>query len=102
MYDRNHYFGLGPILKPKLKMADTFGRVPYLAKTTFQREKVSGKKIGSDTGTETGPWFLFPIWKPHFGCTLVHSDLNEQNLFHSTTDAPLGVPGMSKNWDDQT
>jgi hypothetical protein len=24
VYDRNHYFGLGPILKPKL--ADTFGR----------------------------------------------------------------------------
>ena len=71
MYDQDLYFGLGPILKPKLKMADTFGRVPYLAKTTFQREKVSGKKIGSHTGTETGPWFLFLIWKPHFVRTLL-------------------------------
>ena len=26
MYDRNHYFGLGPISKPKPKLADTFGR----------------------------------------------------------------------------
>ena len=27
VYDRNHYFGLGPIPKPKPKLADTFG--PY-------------------------------------------------------------------------
>ena len=33
------------------------------------------------------------------GC---HSDLNDQNLFHSTIDAPPGVPGVSKNLDDQT
>ena len=46
MYDRNHYFGLGPIPK--------------------------------------------------------HSDLNDQNLFHSTIDAPPGVPGVSKNPDAQT
>ena len=26
-----------------------------------------------------------------------HSDLNDQNLFHSTIDAPQGVPGVSKN-----
>ena len=33
----------------------------------------------------------------------VHSDLNDQNLFHSTIDPPpLGVPGVSKNLDDQT
>ena len=25
-YDRNHYFGLGPIPKQKYKLADTFGR----------------------------------------------------------------------------
>ena len=31
-----------------------------------------------------------------------HSDLNDQNLFHSTIDAPPGVPGVSKNLDDQT
>ena len=31
-----------------------------------------------------------------------HSDLNDQNLFHSTIDAPPGVPGVSKNPDDQT
>ena len=26
VYDRNHYFGLGLIPKPKPKLADTFGR----------------------------------------------------------------------------
>ena len=26
VYDRNHYFGFGLILKPKPKLADTFGR----------------------------------------------------------------------------
>ena len=26
VYDRNHYFGFGPIPKPKLKLADTFAR----------------------------------------------------------------------------
>ena len=26
VYDRKHYFGLGPITKPKPKLADTFGR----------------------------------------------------------------------------
>ena len=31
-----------------------------------------------------------------------HSDLNDQNLFHSTIDAPPGVPGVSKNPDNQT
>ena len=25
VYDRNHYFGFGPIPKPKLKLVDTFG-----------------------------------------------------------------------------
>ena len=32
----------------------------------------------------------------------VHSDLNDQNLFHSTIDTPPGVPGVSKNPHDQT
>ena len=31
-----------------------------------------------------------------------HSDLNDQNLFHSTIDVPTGVPGVSKNPNDQT
>ena len=31
-----------------------------------------------------------------------HSDLNDQNLFHSTIDTPPGVPGMLKNPEDQT
>ena len=26
VYDRNHYFSLGPIPKPKPKLVDTFGR----------------------------------------------------------------------------
>ena len=33
---------------------------------------------------------------------LSHSDLNDQNLFHSTIDATPGVPGVSKNLNDQT
>ena len=33
---------------------------------------------------------------------IAHSDLNDQNSFHSTIDAPLGVPGVPKNPDDQT
>ena len=32
----------------------------------------------------------------------LHSDLNDQNLFHSTIDAPQVVPVVSKNPDDQT
>ena len=32
---------------------------------------VSEKKIGSDTDTETGSWFRFPIPKPVFGRTLL-------------------------------
>ena len=34
--------------------------------------------------------------------TCAHSDLNDQNLFHSTIDTPPGVPGVSKNPDNQT
>jgi hypothetical protein len=29
------------------------------------------KNFGSDTNTEIGPWFRFPIPKPGFGLTLV-------------------------------
>ena len=32
------------------------------------------KSFGSDTDTEIGPWFRFPISKPGFGRTLVHAD----------------------------
>ena len=34
--------------------------------------------------------------------TYPHSDLNDQNLLNSTIDAPPGVPGVSKNPDNQT
>ena len=27
VYDQNYYFGSGPILKPKPKLADTFGKI---------------------------------------------------------------------------
>jgi hypothetical protein len=36
VYDRNHYFGLGPIPKPKPKLADTVTDT----ETTFQRENL--------------------------------------------------------------
>ena len=32
----------------------------------------------------------------------LHSDLNDQNSFHSTIDVLPGVSGVSKNSDDQT
>ena len=32
----------------------------------------------------------------------MHSDLNDQNMFHSTIDTLPGVLGVSKNSDDQT
>ena len=31
-----------------------------------------------------------------------HSDLNDQNSFHSTIDMPPGMPGVSKNPEGQT
>ena len=31
-----------------------------------------------------------------------HSNLSDQNLFHSSIDVPPAVPGVSKNLDDQT
>ena len=34
--------------------------------------------------------------------SLVHSGINDQNSFHSTIDVPPGVPGVSKNPNDQT
>ena len=37
-----------------------------------------------------------------FTQTLLHSDLNDPKFFHSTIDAPPGVPGVSKNSEDQT
>ena len=33
---------------------------------------------------------------------IYHSDLNDQNSFHSTIDTHPGVPGVSKNPDNQT
>ena len=33
---------------------------------------------------------------------LYNSDLNDQNIFHSTIDVALGVSGVSKNPNDQT
>ena len=37
LYDRNHYFGLGPIPKPKPKLADIFSAD---TETTYQRENL--------------------------------------------------------------
>ena len=34
--------------------------------------------------------------------SLTHSDLNDQNLFHSTIDTAPGVPGVLKKEDNQT
>ena len=45
-------------IKKKLKF--------FEKKVRFRKEKIS-----SDTDTEIGPWFQFPIPKPGFGRTLV-------------------------------
>ena len=49
---------------------------------------------------------IIPKLQPHKLCSKAvkgrHSDLNDQILFHSTIDALPGVPGVSKNRDDQT
>ena len=42
VYDGNHYFDLGPILKPKPILADTFRRYRNRYRTTFQRENLMG------------------------------------------------------------
>ena len=41
-------------------------------------KKGFGKTIGSDTDTEIGPWFPFPIPKPGFGHTL--TDYENENV----------------------
>jgi hypothetical protein len=49
----------------------------------FEKKSFGFKKnfFGSDTDTEIGPWFRFPIPKPGFGCTLIHADIFEPHLF---------------------
>ena len=39
--------------------------------------------------------------KYDFGCEASHSDLKDQNLFHSTIDTSPGVPWVSKNPEGQ-
>ena len=46
VYDRYHYFGLGPIPKPKPKLADTFGRYRNRTKAIFQRENLVTNSMG--------------------------------------------------------
>ena len=47
-------------------------------------------------------WDFFPLNLGVLGGVHYHSDLNDQNLFHSTIDMSPRVPGVSKNPDDQT
>ena len=37
----------------------------------FLKFQFPKKSFGSNTDTEIGPWFRFPILKPGFGCTLI-------------------------------
>ena len=46
--------------------------------------------------------FFYRLWPHLIEPQYWHSDLNDQNLFRSTIDALIGVPGVSKNQDDQT
>ena len=39
----------------------------------YEKNSVSGKKIGSDIHNTIGLWFWFPIVKPGFGCTVGQS-----------------------------
>ena len=97
VYDRNHYFGLGPIPKPKpnflpniryfqiifedLGLFSNFKKLVSLQEVgkNLKLEKKKWKKRVSVwkkhfcTDTKIGPWFRFPIPKPGFGCTLLYS-----------------------------
>ena len=42
VYDRNHYFGLGPIPKPKPKLPDTVNNT----ETTFQMKNIVTDRMG--------------------------------------------------------
>ena len=60
------------------------------------------KNFGSDTDTETGPWFRFPIPKPGFGRTLLLNMIETKYLVSEkggcmwvglkSTDKKLGQP----------
>ena len=86
MYDRNHNFGLGPIPKPKPKLADTFDR--YCNQYRNQKENLVGslkqnllpnikdflkkngfrkKSVGSDTDTKLDLGFGWTL-KPNYCC----------------------------------
>ena len=56
MYARNHYFGLGPIPKPKPKLADTFGDMVTDTETTFQRENLDTDSMGYFFSSQKGPF----------------------------------------------
>ena len=46
MYDRNHYFGVGPIPNPKTKLAILLADTVTDTKTTFQRENLVTNSMG--------------------------------------------------------
>ena len=45
-YDRNHYFGFGPIPKPKPKLVDTFGRYRNRYQNQISKGKSSYQQHG--------------------------------------------------------
>ena len=67
VYDRNHYFGSGPIPKPKPKLADTFGR--YCNRYRDQGESS----------------YRFPIPQTNFGLTRVPTIANRDSRSHTTS-----------------
>ena len=56
------------------------------------------KNFGSDTDTEIGPWFRFPIPKPNFGRTLGDSELKKS---HDNVWTKFGNCGYSVSWNCQ-
>ena len=51
VYDRHHYFGLGPIPKPKPELANTFGQYHKDTKTTSQRQNLLTDNVSIIKGT---------------------------------------------------
>ena len=77
---------------------DTFATSSF---HVFAGRKTIAKKLGKNTKANNLSWSLvFDRGLSHAVLVITyHSDLNDQNSFHSTIDAP---PGVSKNPDHQT
>ena len=66
-------------------------RMTYAYRQLTAIERNQSRTLKIHQTTDIGSYF-----------SIGHSDLNDQNLFHSTIDVHPGVPGVSKNPDNET